>query len=175
MKSKRIISYIGLWALILPWLGFSWDTKTVLFSLTGLLLLYIGNKHYSEVKNINRKSHIDNSTKIASSPEVENNHIYTEPETIVDFSKKEEIINLQNPQSQHQYSEPNHFSTPVDEIQENKYETVPAEKFEIKTYSDTEEKAKTVKTKRKLEIVSRGPRKTTIKAISFDSLENNNE
>ncbi len=52
MKSRRTISYIGLWALIMPWLGFSWETKTVLFSLTGLILLFIGNKHYhSEKRN----------------------------------------------------------------------------------------------------------------------------
>ncbi len=51
MKSRRTISYIGLWALIMPWLGFSWETKTVLFSLTGLMLLFIGNRYYHSEKS----------------------------------------------------------------------------------------------------------------------------
>ena len=50
MISRRTISFIGLWAILLPWLGFSWSTKTVLFSLTGLILLYIGNRHYAAEK-----------------------------------------------------------------------------------------------------------------------------
>lgn len=50
MASRRTISYIGLWALIMPWLGFSWGTKTILFSLTGILLLVIGNRHYNSEK-----------------------------------------------------------------------------------------------------------------------------
>ncbi len=50
MASKRTISYIGLWALIIPWLGFSWQTKTVLFSLTGAILLVIGNRQYNNEK-----------------------------------------------------------------------------------------------------------------------------
>jgi hypothetical protein len=54
MASRRTISYIGLWALIMPWLGFSWGTKTVLFSLTGVLLLFIGNRHYNSEKKKNK-------------------------------------------------------------------------------------------------------------------------
>lgn len=46
MTSKRTISYIGLWALILPWLGLTWEVKAGLFSLTGVVLLVIGNKQY---------------------------------------------------------------------------------------------------------------------------------
>lgn len=48
--SRRTISYIGLWALIMPWLGFSWETKTVLFSLTGIVLLIVGNRQYHNEK-----------------------------------------------------------------------------------------------------------------------------
>ncbi|OGI76238.1 hypothetical protein A3C57_01375 [Candidatus Nomurabacteria bacterium RIFCSPHIGHO2_02_FULL_33_12] len=49
-SSKRTISYIGLWALIMPWLGFNWETKTVLFSLTGIVLLIVGNRQYHNEK-----------------------------------------------------------------------------------------------------------------------------
>lgn len=57
MNSKRTISYIGLWALIMPWLGFTWETKTVLFSLTGIILLIIGNRQYhnEKKKHLNKK------------------------------------------------------------------------------------------------------------------------
>lgn len=34
----------------MPWLGFSWQTKTVLFSLTGVVLLIIGNRQYNNEK-----------------------------------------------------------------------------------------------------------------------------
>lgn len=54
MTSKRTISYIGLWALIMPWLGFSWETKTILFSLTGILLLIIGNRQYYNEKKLQK-------------------------------------------------------------------------------------------------------------------------
>lgn len=54
MTSKRTISYIGLWALIMPWLGFTWETKTVLFSLTGILLLIIGNRQYINQKKLQK-------------------------------------------------------------------------------------------------------------------------
>ncbi len=66
MKSKRTISYIGLWALIMPWLGFTWETKTVLFSLTGIILLIIGNRQYHNEK----KKQIFKNNDIP----VENNH-----------------------------------------------------------------------------------------------------
>jgi len=63
MASKRTISYIGLWALIIPWLGFSWQTKTVLFSLTGAILLVIGNRHYNNEK---KKQKIHSHTPVAT-------------------------------------------------------------------------------------------------------------
>lgn len=46
MASRRTISYIGLWALILPWLGLTWEAKSLLFSFTGAILLIIGNRYY---------------------------------------------------------------------------------------------------------------------------------
>lgn len=62
MISNRTISYIGLWALIMPWLGFSWGTKTMLFSLTGALLLFIGNRHYNN--NNKKNNHVKNASSI---------------------------------------------------------------------------------------------------------------
>ncbi len=82
MKSKRTISYIGLWALIMPWLGFSWGTKTVLFSLTGIILLIIGNRQYHNEK----KKEKHNSTK-----EVETYPNFT-PETKLDYTETKPIM-----------------------------------------------------------------------------------
>ncbi len=171
MKSKRIISYIGLWALVMPWLGFSWDTKTVLFSLTGLLLLYIGNKHYGEAKNIHKKTHIDNSPKVTSSTEPINNHIYTEPEIILDTYKNE--TQLSNVSSSNESSFASFNSEIVNSIPKEEPVLVQEKIERINIYSE-EDKPKVIKPKRKLEIVSQRPKKT-IKAISFDSLENSNE
>lgn len=82
MKSKRTISYIGLWALIMPWLGFTWETKTVLFSLTGIILLIIGNRQYHNEKkkqvfknnDIPTETNQDNNIHIA-----DNKSTYIEP------------------------------------------------------------------------------------------------
>ncbi len=62
MESRRTISYIGLWSLILPWLGLSWETKSVLFSLTGILLLVIGNRYYF----IKKQKDLEKNSKPAS-------------------------------------------------------------------------------------------------------------
>jgi hypothetical protein len=56
-SSKRTISYIGFWALIMPWLGFNWETKTVLFSLTGIVLLIVGNRQYHNEKKRQKINH----------------------------------------------------------------------------------------------------------------------
>jgi hypothetical protein len=50
MIKNRTIAYIGLWVLLLPWLGFSNSSKNILVSITGALLLYLGNKHYTKSK-----------------------------------------------------------------------------------------------------------------------------
>jgi len=71
-SSKRTISYIGLWALIMPWLGFNWETKTVLFSLTGIVLLIVGNRQYHNEKKrqkINHTSSFVIEEKIEEKPE----------------------------------------------------------------------------------------------------------
>jgi hypothetical protein len=66
MKSKRTISYIGLWALVLPWLGFSWKTTIVLFSLTGVVLLVIGNRQYHNEKKKQKINKDDSSREYHS-------------------------------------------------------------------------------------------------------------
>jgi hypothetical protein len=109
MKSKRTISYIGLWALIMPWLGFSWGTKTFLFSLTGAVLLIIGNRQYHNEKKKEKHSSIK---------ELENSSNFT-PETKLDYTKTETVtepVYQNNPEA-------NNFNSKTNEI-----ENIPATK-----------------------------------------------
>lgn len=66
MISKRTISYIGFWVLILPWLGFSYKTQTWLVCFTGIVLLFLGAKHYvfHNKKNKKLEETIDNDDEI---------------------------------------------------------------------------------------------------------------
>lgn len=108
MISNRTISYIGLWALIMPWLGFSWGTKTMLFSLTGALLLFIGNRHYNNnnKKNTHNKNvSSTNNEQIDASldnPIIEvisaNISTMLNESPSIDF-KKEDSMNLENQKS----------------------------------------------------------------------------
>lgn len=88
MPSKRTLSYLGFWVLILPWIGFSWYVKSILFSLTGILLLYIGNrmyhvsKHHKETNEpIIKPEHVNNfvpSEQLVTSYPETNNQINNE-------------------------------------------------------------------------------------------------
>ncbi len=103
MKSKRTISYIGLWALIMPWLGFSWGTKTFLFSLTGAVLLIIGNRQYHNEKKKEKHSSIK---------EFENSSNFT-TETKLDYIGNEPVI---EPVHQN-IPEANNFNSKTNEIE----------------------------------------------------------
>ena len=50
MKRARILLLLGLWIAILPYLGFPSSWKSVLFSITGLGLIYFGYVLYREFK-----------------------------------------------------------------------------------------------------------------------------
>lgn len=51
MRKEKTLLIIGLWVLILPFLGFSIFWKKILFSITGLAILYLGYLFYLEAKN----------------------------------------------------------------------------------------------------------------------------
>jgi len=58
MKRARILLILGIWVAILPYLGFPIFWKNILFTLTGLGLIYFGYILYKEAKikeNPNKK------------------------------------------------------------------------------------------------------------------------
>ena len=61
MRKEKRLFIIGLWVIILPFLGFPGSWKTVLFFLTGIALIYLGYLFYMEAKA--RLAKIENQTK----------------------------------------------------------------------------------------------------------------
>ena len=51
MRKEKTLFIIGLWIIVLPFLGFATNTKIFLFVLTGLALLYLAYLFYLENKD----------------------------------------------------------------------------------------------------------------------------
>ena len=52
MSKHRTLFFIGIWVVILPFLGFPVLIKTILSTLTGLLIIYISYREYKNAKII---------------------------------------------------------------------------------------------------------------------------
>jgi hypothetical protein len=50
MRKARILSFLGIWIAILPYLGFPYSWKDVLLTLTGLGIIYISYAFYRDYK-----------------------------------------------------------------------------------------------------------------------------
>ncbi len=50
MRKVRILLFIGIWTAVLPYLGFPSLWKNILFSVTGLGLIYLSYTLYAEYK-----------------------------------------------------------------------------------------------------------------------------
>ena len=50
MRKERVLFILGVWVAILPYLGFPYAWKSVLFVLTGLGLIYFSYVLYGEAK-----------------------------------------------------------------------------------------------------------------------------
>jgi hypothetical protein len=166
MASRRTISYIGLWALIMPWLGFSWGTKTILFSLTGILLLFIGNRHYNSE---NKKP------KTPPVPDVEQDVIHAthkEPTStpISTYKPVPEYMTTAysvTPENKVEYIEPN-----PDFVFEQKPEPsvfYPTAKYTIETGDEVQIEKPKSRIRKKIEMAAR-PKRTSPKPITLDSL-----
>lgn len=59
MKKIRLILILGIWNTILPFLGFPYAWKSILFSLSGLILLYVGYVFYTVAKRAEPKTDFD--------------------------------------------------------------------------------------------------------------------
>lgn len=61
MRKEKTIFIIGLWLIVLPFLGFPGSWKTVILVLTGIALVYLGYLFYMEAKE--RLAKIENQTE----------------------------------------------------------------------------------------------------------------
>lgn len=61
MRKEKTLFIIGLWIIVLPFLGFPGSWKTVMLILTGLALIYLGYLFYMEAKE--RLAKIENQTE----------------------------------------------------------------------------------------------------------------
>lgn len=59
MKKARTFLIIGIWVAILPYLGFPYSWKEILFSLTGLLIMYLSYFMYKKAKTENQNKPIE--------------------------------------------------------------------------------------------------------------------
>ena len=50
MKRARLLLILGVWVAILPYLGFPYSWKQVLFTISGLIFMYIAYHVYKEEK-----------------------------------------------------------------------------------------------------------------------------
>jgi hypothetical protein len=59
MNKSKIVLSIGIWTALLPYLGFPLFIKNILFSLTGLLLMYFAYILYKESKSSRKEEKSD--------------------------------------------------------------------------------------------------------------------
>jgi len=59
MKNARILLIIAVWVGLLPYLGFPYSWKNILFSITGLILAYFSYSLYKENK-VHKEKSFDN-------------------------------------------------------------------------------------------------------------------
>ncbi len=57
MRRERIFMFLGIWVAVLPYLGFPYSWKSVLFTVSGAILIYYSYQMHKEnkVKNIQAK------------------------------------------------------------------------------------------------------------------------
>lgn len=56
MNKSKIFLTLGVWVAILPYLGFPFAIKNILFTLTGLILIYLAYIIYRESKISNKQN-----------------------------------------------------------------------------------------------------------------------
>lgn len=52
MRRERILLILGIWVAVLPYLGFPYSWKNVLFTLSGFVFIYFSYQMYKENKKI---------------------------------------------------------------------------------------------------------------------------
>ena len=76
MKRARLVFIFGVWIAVLPYLGFPFIWKNVLFTLSGLGLCYFGYILFKEVrKNNPEKNNFDNFSENNNFEKIEDKQI----------------------------------------------------------------------------------------------------
>ncbi|HEV7424549.1 MAG TPA: hypothetical protein VGO21_05195 [Candidatus Paceibacterota bacterium] len=62
MRKERILLFLGIWVAVLPYLGFPLSWKNILFTISGLILMYFSYILYkeSQAKRTLKKETFDN-------------------------------------------------------------------------------------------------------------------
>lgn len=87
MRKARILLILGIWVTILPYLGFPYSWKDVLFTLSGIVLVFLSYLLYRDYKEGNQKKTFDNFSE---------NSNFSENESIEIIQGKEEQAELLN-------------------------------------------------------------------------------
>lgn len=85
MSKARILLILGTWIAVLPFLGFPYSWKDVLFSLSGLGVIYISFSLYKEKKKKGKVKNFDNFSENTDFREKEINEeekLYREEDTL---------------------------------------------------------------------------------------------
>ncbi|HEV7701839.1 MAG TPA: hypothetical protein VGO63_00105 [Candidatus Paceibacterota bacterium] len=53
MRKERVLLILGVWVAVLPYLGFPYSWKNILFTLSGLAIIYFSYSLYKEYKTKN--------------------------------------------------------------------------------------------------------------------------
>ena len=56
MRKERILLLLGVWVAVLPYLGFPYSWKDILFVLTGLGIIYLSYSFYTESETKEKKN-----------------------------------------------------------------------------------------------------------------------
>jgi amino acid permease len=71
MSKARILLILGTWIAILPFLGFPYSWKDILFSLSGLGVIYVSYSLYKEKKKKEKVKNFDNFSENTNFKEIE--------------------------------------------------------------------------------------------------------
>ena len=83
MKKERMLLIIGVWAVVLPFLGFPTTWKNVLFSLTGAVIIYFAYVLYNQSKESEASKNENTETKTFENFSENNNFSEEEVKTEV--------------------------------------------------------------------------------------------
>ncbi len=60
MRKARLLLFLGIWVAVLPYLGFTYAWKNILFTISGLVLIFFSYMLYRGYKSKEQKKSFDN-------------------------------------------------------------------------------------------------------------------